>query len=127
MVNKTIRQIDLKQCRELLLAKRSRLLSRISEEPIVLTRQDYVADNDDQATFTHDEFVSLELRRRNYDEFKQVEDALTRLENGSYGICMECGRHLTAKRLLALPWAESCTACEEELTRSAAVPTAWAA
>jgi DnaK suppressor protein len=96
-------------------------------QPIVLPRPDYVADNDDQATLMHDEFVSLEVRRIDYSQFKQVEDALTRLDSGNYGLCLGCGSRIAPKRLVALPWAEHCTACEEELSQSSLESPARAA
>ena len=39
--------------------------------------------------------------------------ALDRLEDGSYGVCLECGEDIAPKRLKALPWAELCIKCQE--------------
>jgi DnaK suppressor protein len=45
----------------------------------------------------------------------EVEDALRRIENGSYGQCVECGQTIPEKRLEALPWAARCIKDEERL------------
>ncbi len=44
-----------------------------------------------------------------------VEQALQRLDNGTYGYCQQCGKPIPAQRLLAIPWAERDIACEELL------------
>jgi DnaK suppressor protein len=45
----------------------------------------------------------------------EVEDALKRIENGSYGKCVDCGQTIPEKRLEALPWAARCIEDEERL------------
>lgn len=46
----------------------------------------------------------------------QVEQALHRLEEGSYGLCSVCGQPIAEGRLQALPWATRDVACEEKMT-----------
>ena len=48
---------------------------------------------------------------------RRLRTALTRLEDGEYGVCAECGGPITAKRLLALPDARTCVACQGQLER----------
>jgi DnaK suppressor protein len=43
-----------------------------------------------------------------------VSEALERTRNGSYGICVECGREVQPKRLEAVPWAPHCIECQEK-------------
>lgn len=43
-----------------------------------------------------------------------VNEALERTKNGSYGVCVECGRDVQAKRLEAVPWARHCIECQEK-------------
>ncbi|HEV3279569.1 MAG TPA: TraR/DksA family transcriptional regulator [Terriglobia bacterium] len=43
-----------------------------------------------------------------------VNEALDRTKDGSYGICMECGQEVQAKRLDAVPWARHCIECQEK-------------
>ncbi|WAA66398.1 TraR/DksA family transcriptional regulator [Microbacterium oxydans] len=48
-------------------------------------------------------------------ELRQVDEALARVEAGTYGICAHCGRPIPAGRLEARPFAEYCVACAEKL------------
>ncbi len=42
-----------------------------------------------------------------------VSDALARIENQTYGLCLDCEERITPKRLAALPWARYCMTCQE--------------
>ena len=44
---------------------------------------------------------------------RQVETALDRMDEGTYGACMHCEDPITEKRLRALPWAILCVRCQE--------------
>ncbi len=46
---------------------------------------------------------------------KEVGDALKRIENGTYGRCIDCGQPIPEKRLEALPWAARCVKDEARL------------
>lgn len=58
---------------------------------------------------------NLPANRMDWSGFltRQASEALERIENGSYGFCLQCGQHISAKRLAALPWAALCTDCQE--------------
>ena len=47
----------------------------------------------------------------------QVQRALKRIENGTYGKCVSCGQPIPEERLEAIPWAERDVKCEEQLER----------
>jgi len=50
------------------------------------------------------------LRTTTFDwnEFAQVREALQRLERGTYGTCVDCGRKIEAERLNSIPWTPYC-------------------
>ena len=48
-------------------------------------------------------------------ELRQVDDALARMDAGTYGLCANCGAPIPAGRLEARPFAEYCVACAEKL------------
>lgn len=50
---------------------------------------------------------------------RQVRSAVERIEQGSYGICLECEEAISPKRLKAVEWAELCIHCQEKADRSA--------
>ena len=47
----------------------------------------------------------------------EVEDALKRIEDGTYGKCVNCGRPIPEERLEAIPWAARDVRCEEQLEK----------
>lgn len=48
-------------------------------------------------------------------ELRHVDDALARLDAGTYGVCARCGKPIPAARLEARPFATHCVACAEIL------------
>ena len=59
------------------------------------------------------EDIELALIQMKSETLNKVDDALKRLEQGSYGNCFECGDEIAEKRLRALPFAVRCKDCEE--------------
>jgi len=49
------------------------------------------------------------------EQAKRIQVALTRVNNGEYGVCSECGAPIPAKRLLAVPDATTCVTCQGQL------------
>ena len=45
---------------------------------------------------------------------QMIEEALSRIEEGSYGSCAHCGGPMDVKRLEAVPWARHCVSCQEK-------------
>ena len=43
----------------------------------------------------------------------QIDDAIGRIDDGSYGQCINCGQPMAEKRLTAVPWAPYCVDCQE--------------
>jgi DnaK suppressor protein len=60
------------------------------------------------------------------EQARRLRLALTRLSNGEYGVCSECGASIAAKRLLAIPDAVTCVACQDRLERVGAAVRARA-
>lgn len=46
---------------------------------------------------------------------RNIDAALQRIRQGSFGVCARCGEEIPARRLSALPWTEYCIACQEAL------------
>jgi RNA polymerase-binding protein DksA len=59
----------------------------------------------------------LALRDRNQQHLAEVEAALQRLDDGTYGTCVECGHPIASERLDALPWASHCIGCQRMIGR----------
>ena len=56
------------------------------------------------------EFALIQMKA---ETLSKINEALTRLEEGEYGYCFECGEDIAEQRLRALPFAVRCKDCEE--------------
>ncbi|GEM_PF-816725 len=61
--------------------------------------------------FTPDCEMTQQMWAKKKQRLQKIEDALERIENGSYGRCRHCGRRIVKPRLTAVPFTDSCTAC----------------
>ena len=98
--------------REMLLKKRSEVLSGLGTKFDTLARMGRVAE-DDQAQYLNEESVSLHLNVLDYAQLRLIEEALDRLDAGDYGICLCCDQPIPPKRLNAVCWARYCVRCQE--------------
>jgi len=74
---------------------------------------DQVQDVGDQALSSTMESLNTSLQHAKLEEYRRVEMALQMLEDGSYGICVDCGQPISEKRLKSFPNATRCLACQE--------------
>jgi RNA polymerase-binding protein DksA len=65
----------------------------------------------DAATAMHDRSLDYTLEDNEEHLLGLIDAALKRIEDGTYGICVNCGRPISEERLEALPWAEFCIDC----------------
>ena len=59
------------------------------------------------------EELEFSLVQMKSETLNKINDALVRLDQGTYGNCFECGEEIAEKRLRALPFAVRCKDCEE--------------
>jgi DnaK suppressor protein len=76
---------------------------------------------DQSATEPMERIVNLEGRDTllshndaDYQELTEVQGALERLANGTFGKCIDCGKEIPAARLAAVPWTERCLEDQEK-------------
>jgi DnaK suppressor protein len=69
------------------------------------------ADWAEQSTERANDEVLASVRLTCEAELRQVEDALRRLEEGTYGMCRECGEPIEPGRLYSVPHADLCSDC----------------
>jgi DnaK suppressor protein len=102
---------DLAPIRATLLAERSRLLEEIGETIIAPGQMTYGS----QAAAASQVFAQqrdLALRDRADQQLVLVDEALRRIDAGTFGRCVRCGRPIAVERLEALPWAARCIDCQ---------------
>jgi len=110
-----MRKTDLARYRSRLLTKRSELLDRVHA-----ARASETEGADKGASDLGDRALSTALREMAYHLsggerkiVRQIDAALVRMEDGSYGACSSCGKTIQKARLSAVPWAVHCIACQE--------------
>jgi len=65
--------------------------------------------------------VESRLASHDATRIREIRAALARLDDGSYGECIECAEPISAMRLNAAPWAARCIGCQEEFDQSQAL------
>jgi DnaK suppressor protein len=69
----------------------------------------------DVATDMYDREFSLGLAANDRELLNKIDKALKRIQEGSYGLCCQCGCPIRDIRLKALPYVENCLKCQEKL------------
>jgi DnaK suppressor protein len=79
----------------------------------IVHRPDEPLDFGDWCQKSRDEWLFLNQNRIESALFRELQEALRRLDNGTYGVCQSCQEAIVPKRLEALPWAKFCVPCQE--------------
>ena len=115
--------IDVDRFREALLEERRRVEAAIenlhADHPGTIsdeTGEDAVYDNHlaDTATETYDRELDYTLEENSEHVLAEIQAALKRIEEGTYGVCSNCGKPIPEERLEALPWATLCIDCQRQ-------------
>lgn len=75
-------------------------------------QNDNIPDPNDRATIESDRSFELRIRDRERKLLVKIQEALERLDGGTYGICESCGENIAEKRLDARPVTELCFDCK---------------
>jgi RNA polymerase-binding transcription factor len=71
-------------------------------------------DTYDLASEERDREISFILTDRDRGKLQAIEDALERIEDGSYGICESCESEIAEGRLIAMPFTRLCVQCQAD-------------
>lgn len=114
---------DLDHYRKVLLDKRAELVGDISNMEDEALRQNsgslstlpqHMAE---QGSDTFDQSLSLDLAQVDRHLLKEIDAALSRIDEGTYGICERTGKRIAAERLAELPWARYSIEAAREMER----------
>jgi DnaK suppressor protein len=109
--------IDTEQLRQRMLEERQRVVDAIdnihAENPGSIgeeTEETTFQDNHlgDIATATFDREMASTLEDNSTHVLAEIDAALKRIDEGTFGVCTRCGKPISAERLEALPWATLC-------------------
>ena len=76
-----------------------------------------IQDIGDESVTISNRHLLMSLSENERDKLIEVDEALDRIENGTFGICEECEEAIALKRLEAIPNARYCVRCKESLEK----------
>lgn len=108
---------EIKRLREELEQKRRDLVEsyRKTQAETRETGGEATQDLADQASDSYRKEFLYSLTDNERETLRLVDDALQRIEDGTYEECQNCGDPIGERRLQAIPWAAFCIDCQEEL------------
>ena len=109
---------DVAEYREALLKKRSEIFSEGGMKPLQTSMENNTRQGDmaDQASGNNEVHIQLKLKQTDAKILQAIEGALRRMEQGTYGICRDCGEPIAPARLNAIPWTRVCIDCKQKQT-----------
>ena len=119
-----INKKDAKIFKELLLKKRDALIKgidHIANDALKTSQRDAAGDLSayslhmaDMATDNYDREFSLGLADKEQNILNRINDALEKIESGTFGLCELCEKKISKVRLKAVPYAELCVPCQQK-------------
>ena len=112
-------KVQLKKFKTLLTEKRDEIVKKAKqtlEEDMTLDAND-LPDEMDLASSEYLQSFTFRLRGREKVFLDKIEKALRKIEDGSFGVCEECGEEISVKRLEARPETTLCIRCKEDQER----------
>lgn len=106
--------MDLQHHKDALVKKRSEILVTGGIKPLQNEVNSRQGDLADQANGTNEVHIQLKLKQTDAKILQAIEEALYRMEKGTYGICRDCGEEIASPRLKAIPWTRVCITCKEK-------------
>jgi DnaK suppressor protein len=117
MTDKALDEEFLAKLKDGLLRKRAEILAvstgtrPLPESMDVNSRQGDLAD---QASGNNEVHIALKLKQTDAKILQAIEEALHRMEVGTYGVCRDCGDRIAPARLEAIPWTRVCISCKQK-------------
>jgi DnaK suppressor protein len=68
----------------------------------------------DQASGNNEVHIQLKLKATDAKILQAIDEALLRMDKGTYGICRDCGDMIKVPRLEAIPWTRVCIDCKQK-------------
>jgi RNA polymerase-binding protein DksA len=103
--------------RTLLLEERARVLAELRDGEVEAPGPMTYGSQAAAASHVFEQQRDLALRDHNQAHLAAIDDALARLDAGTYGTCTSCHRPIAAERLEALPWTALCIDCSRTTPR----------
>jgi DnaK suppressor protein len=113
---RSLNAMDVQPYKDALLKKRGEILGTGGIKPLQASMETNTRQGDmaDQASGNNEVHIQLKLKQTDAKILQAIEEALWRIEKGTYGICRDCGEPIAPARLNAIPWTRVCISCKEK-------------
>jgi DnaK suppressor protein len=113
---------DVETFKRKLLEMRRDLLSQVERKKLYSKEvgEDGIPDSGDVAAYSYSKEVLMGLGENERTKLRLVEEALAKIDEGTYGVCERCEEAIPVKRLELLPFTRYCVQCQTELERESA-------
>ena len=99
----------------LLLEKQTELSGSLRKRDEIVIEK--VSDTLDAVQLMGERELAIRILDRDSNTLRQIRRALSRIANGTYGVCLHCEEDILPKRMAAVPWAAFCIKCQEQIDR----------
>jgi DnaK suppressor protein len=108
--------MDVQIFKAALIKKRTEILGTGGIKPLQASMENNTRQGDmaDQASGNNEVHIQLKLKQTDAKILQAIEDALARIDKGTYGVCRDCGEPIAEARLHAIPWTRVCISCKEK-------------
>ena len=112
----SMEQKKLRVLRERLLLKKQEILEAYNKNKTYGKEadEDGAQDIADKASSSYAKEFLFSLSNSERELLQLMDDALTRIEDKRFGVCISCEEEMNQKRLEAVPWAKHCLSCQEK-------------
>ena len=117
MPDKVLDATLLEKLKDELVRKRAEILAASTGSlplPASMDVNSRQGDLADQASGNNEVHIQLKLKQTDAKILQAIEEALVRMDKGTYGICRDCGEPIAAARLEAIPWTRVCISCKQK-------------
>ncbi len=106
-MNKT----QIKEIKEKLIAERDALIQKLKGSDLSIDDAE-TPDPVDLAVRNYSKNVQLAVSENESKQLVLIDEALLRIEDEEFGVCLNCEKEINPKRLAAIPWARYCLDCQ---------------
>ena len=113
---------DVETFKRKLLEMRRDLLGQVEKNKLYSKEvgEDGIPDSGDVAAYSYSKEVLMGLGENERTKLRLVEEALAKIDEGTYGVCERCEEAIPVKRLELLPFTRYCVQCQSELEKESA-------
>jgi DnaK suppressor protein len=111
---------EVNRFRSILLARQAELESAIRDREALAIETS--PDELDRIQHATEREMAIDNLERQSNRLRDVQAALRRIDEGTFGTCLDCEEGISLKRLAAVPWTASCIVCQEAADRNCRQP-----